>query len=365
MRLRFAAAAALMCLAAPLTAAAQGTLPPGITAQKQGHGWLFGDDKGMTLYTYDRDEGAPGKSTCNDDCALTWPPLVAPTDAKPAGDWSVVIRDDGTPQWAYKARPVYRYAQDAFPGATFGDGVGTVWRIAFRQIDTPAEIRIAQTVLGQVLTDTKGLTLYSSAAACIKDCLKSWQPLAAPALANAFGDWSVVVRPDGFRQWAYQGKALYRHRADVGPGEVSGHGVKGWSAVVLEPPPPLPPWATIQPSDAGELIANEQGLTVYAREVNPRNRRLMASRRPGCEGECLDPEWVPFIAAPDAKPIGSWALVDLGDGRKQWSYKGQKIYTNTQDKKPGDFKGIRFGGDRSWATIMRNGQPMQGVTVGG
>ena len=63
--------------------------------------------------------------------------------------------------------------------------------------------------------------------------------------------------------------------------------------------------------------------------------------------------------------MGSWALVKLPDGRQQWTYKGQKLYTHALDEKPGDFRGIRFGGDRAFSAIMRSGEPMQGVTVGG
>jgi predicted lipoprotein with Yx(FWY)xxD motif len=343
-------------------------LPPGIGGKMLGHGWQFADASGKTLYTFDRDEGAPGTSTCNGECVVTWPPMLAPADAKPAGDWSTITREDGAAQWAYKGMPLYRYASDAFEYATFGDGVNGAWRTAFQPIATPGEIKITQTILGQVLADAKGLTLYAQEgdkASCDTKCLQTWQPIAAPWLGNAFDDFSVVARENGFRQWAFKGKPLYRNIADVGPGEISGHTAKGWKSVVLEPAAPLPPWATVQSSDAGQLIANEQGLTVYAHEFNPRNRRAVLGRPANCVGECVDPQWIPFIAATDAKPMGSWALVDLPDGKKQWSYKGNKIYTNVADQKPGDFKGIRFGGDRSWAAIMRNGQPMQGVTVGG
>jgi predicted lipoprotein with Yx(FWY)xxD motif len=367
LRAAFVSCAFVLALAAP--AGAIDNLPAGIGGKQLGNGWQFADAKGMTLYTFDRDEGTPGKSGCNGECALAWPPVPAPVDAKPMADWSVITREDGSLQWAYKGMPLYRYAADAFAGSTFGEGVNGTWRIAFEPIPTPGEAKIGATILGQVLTDARGLTLYAfdkdqpgQKSGCAELCLKTWLPLTAPGLANAFGDWSLLVRDNGLRQWAYKGRPLYRHIADVAPGEISGSTIKGWQAVVLEPAPPLPPWATIQSSDAGELIANENGLTVYAHEFNPRNRR----RASNCTGDCIDGvDWKPFVAAADAKPTGSWALIDLPDGTKQWTYKGNKLYTNALDTKPGDFKGIRFGGDRSWAAIMRSGQPMQGVTVGG
>lgn len=344
-----------------------GALPTNIKARPRGDGWVFNDLRGMTLYTFDRDEGTPGKSSCNLECATVWPPYAPPADAKPVGEWSIIKRDDGSSQWAFRGRPLYLYAADVVAGGVFGDGVETLWHVAFKPIPVPREAGIGPTVLGQILTDNRGRTLYTTAKDCERQCLRTWEPLAAPALVHAFGDWSVVVRDNGLRQWAYKGKALYRKPAtDIRPGEISGHELAGWTVALLEPAPPLPPWATVQPSDAGELIANADGMTVYSHGLNARGRRRITVRPPGCEvDDCVDAQWRPFIAAPDAKPVGNWALATLPDGRQQWSYKGQKVFTNVLDKKPGDFKGIRFGGDRSWSAIMRNGEPMQGVSVGG
>ena len=77
---------------------------------------------GMTLYTFDKDAAGSGKSVCNGPCATNWPPLMAGADAKPSGDWTVITRDDGAKQWAYKGKPVYTWVKDAKPGDTTGDG---------------------------------------------------------------------------------------------------------------------------------------------------------------------------------------------------------------------------------------------------
>ena len=86
------------------------------------------DAKGMTLYTFDRDSG--GKSACNGPCATNWPPLMATGDAKDSGDWTVVTRDDGGKQYAYKGKPLYTWSKDAKPGDKTGDGVNNVWHTA-------------------------------------------------------------------------------------------------------------------------------------------------------------------------------------------------------------------------------------------
>ena len=96
---------------------------------KPSDGALVGSN-GMTLYTFDRDQAGSGKSVCNGACATNWPPLMAGADAKDSGDWTVVTRDDGAKQWAYKGKPLYYWAKDTKPGDRTGDGVNNVWKLA-------------------------------------------------------------------------------------------------------------------------------------------------------------------------------------------------------------------------------------------
>jgi len=85
---------------------------------------------GMTLYTFDRDAAGSGKSVCNGPCAQNWPPLMAQASDQSSGDWSVVTRDDGSRQWAYKGKPVYYWVKDTKPGDRTGDGLNGVWHTA-------------------------------------------------------------------------------------------------------------------------------------------------------------------------------------------------------------------------------------------
>ena len=84
---------------------------------------------GATLYTFDKDAAGSGKSTCNAQCATNWPPLVAQASDAASGDWSIVTRDDGSRQWAYKGWPLYTFAKDAKPGDATGDNRGNVWHV--------------------------------------------------------------------------------------------------------------------------------------------------------------------------------------------------------------------------------------------
>jgi len=78
------------------------------------------------LYTFDKDD--PGKSNCVDRCLQAWPALGAPAGAKAVGNWSVIVRPDGSSQWAYDNRPVYTFVRDS-EGVATGDGMGGAWHL--------------------------------------------------------------------------------------------------------------------------------------------------------------------------------------------------------------------------------------------
>jgi predicted lipoprotein with Yx(FWY)xxD motif len=116
-----AAAAALVFAGAALAAPAK----TGDSAK----GKVLTDAKGMTLYTFDKDAG--GKSACNGPCATNWPPLKAAASDKNEGGYTMITRDDGSMQWAYKGKPLYTWAKDTKPGDITGDGfLNGVWHIA-------------------------------------------------------------------------------------------------------------------------------------------------------------------------------------------------------------------------------------------
>lgn len=88
---------------------------------------------GLTLYRFDNDTAKPSKSTCNGDCAKTWPPVTVAKGGRifisgvKKSAVGVVKRDDGRLQVTIKGWPVYRFAKDTKPGDTKGQGVGGTW----------------------------------------------------------------------------------------------------------------------------------------------------------------------------------------------------------------------------------------------
>jgi predicted lipoprotein with Yx(FWY)xxD motif len=82
---------------------------------------------GATLYTFDQDRD--GNSSCYDDCAAHWPPLIALSTAKAHWRMSLTRRTDGQQQWAFDGKPLYTYIEDTMPGDINGDNVGNAWHV--------------------------------------------------------------------------------------------------------------------------------------------------------------------------------------------------------------------------------------------
>jgi predicted lipoprotein with Yx(FWY)xxD motif len=114
---------------AGLLAACGSMMMMGSGPAKMADGVYVGQN-GMTLYTFDRDTMGSGKSACNGPCATNWPPLMAAAGDGASGDWTVVMRDDGSRQWAFRGKPVYYWSKDTKPGDRTGDGFNNAWRLA-------------------------------------------------------------------------------------------------------------------------------------------------------------------------------------------------------------------------------------------
>ena len=374
--------------------AAQPATPPGVTMRVYPEpgfvatagfvtppGRAFADSRGYTLYITDKDQ--PGQSSCTGDCAKAWPPLAAPADAHPIGDWSLVEREGGVKQWAYRGKPLYTYANDLEPDpradgpncavrlcsafSIRGNGVDTVWHVATLQplpsIPDGIDVREIADAQGQGLVDPRGLTLYSFGGDAKSDkescapgqvCTAHWLPLDAPALANAAGDFSIVERADGTQQWAYKGRPLYRYDGDLEPGHANGDGVDKRYQVALVLRYFQPTQVALRSTAGiGKILTNAQGMTLYRRDGyryevgghslphsgffgSPTFGKFIGTS--GCDAECLK-TWKPFVAAADAKASGYWEILAREDGSKQWAYKGYALYTYVGDKKPGDLLG--------------------------
>jgi predicted lipoprotein with Yx(FWY)xxD motif len=81
-----------------------------------------------------------------------------------------------------------------------------------------------------MLVNAKGITVYtfdrdvagSGKSACTGDCAVKWPALTASASDKPSGDYAIITRDDGKRQWAYRGKPLYTWPEDQEPGDKYG-----------------------------------------------------------------------------------------------------------------------------------------------
>jgi predicted lipoprotein with Yx(FWY)xxD motif len=97
-----------------------------------------------------------------------------------------------------------------------------------------------KTSAGEVLTDAKGMTLYTfdkdteGKSNCSGECAEYWPPAMASASDKATGDLSIIKRADGSMQWADDGKPLYTYVDDKKPGDVMGDNKNGVWHIVKE-----------------------------------------------------------------------------------------------------------------------------------
>lgn len=354
----------------------------------------FADAKGMTLYTYAKDE--PGKSNCVDACAASWIPLAAAADAKPYGAWSVIARADGAKQWALNGHPLYTFVKDVDPGslggnspARFGakriNGAGQVvgggnrgsgvkgaaadqplpedWKPALvfpvtdMKVPDGIGVREVPDANALVLVNYKNMTLYAFDGDPAKDHEGDghWQPAAAPQFADPVGDFAFAVRPDGIKQWTYRGKGLYTYDGDFAADDAYGIGVdKRWNVAAIERYY-MPAGVELYDTPGqGKILATAKGITLYKRDGyilqsgGGHSLRRGQPQRPAvgrdigtdarCDTECSK-VWHPFLAPANAKARGFWDVATRADGSKQWVYQGYALWTYDGDKKPGDMNG--------------------------
>lgn len=102
-------------------------------------------------------------------------------------------------------------------------------------------VTIADSVLGRILVDGDGKTLYlfkpdaQGSSTCVEGCAGIWPPLTGTAVAEEGADGSLlgmVTRDDASEQVTYNGWPLYRYAGDTAPGDTNGQGINGvWFVV--------------------------------------------------------------------------------------------------------------------------------------
>ncbi|MDB6089053.1 MAG: hypothetical protein JWN85_1837 [Gammaproteobacteria bacterium] len=238
-------------------------LPPGFNVATTRVGRLLLNGRDFSIYASDAD--GPNKSNCDSECAKTWVPMLAPQSAHPHGDWAIFERSPGVRQWAFRKRPLYRFALDSYSHSFQGsDEPG--WHNVFTQLapPIPAGFTVQNTTAGQVVADANGKTVYMYS--CGDDaidqlscdhpdetqayrlamcgagdperCLHTFPYVLAPKGARSSNrSWSVIDidpksghlaargQPDALHVWAYRGRPVYTYAGDQRAGDTNADGI--------------------------------------------------------------------------------------------------------------------------------------------
>lgn len=390
-------------------------MPPGFRVEPtELEGPVFADSEGRTLYTWPSHRlrngysgETQGNPACYDEvrtetaglmspyppgillpeldtrpsCTDLWPPVLAADDAKDIGKWTVVDRKDGARQWTYDEQPLYISVKDSEPGDTLG---GTTRRFGG---DSPANrvpvgplprippgFAVKTTTVGRLLTTDKNYSVYAfdhdtpDTSMCDADCARTWKPVIAPGMARAKGEWSIIERSPGVRQWAFRQKPLYTYVLDARSWSLEGSDVPGWSNVYTQLAPPIPESFTVQNTLVGEVLADSRGMTIYTYVCGDDSIDQLSCDHPddtqvyrlamcggGDAGKCLK-TW-PYVQA-DTGTMGTsraWSVISIdpktghrasaeqADALSVWAYRDRPVVTYGGDQHPGDVNGAGTG----------------------
>ena len=241
-------------------------VPPGFAVKTTSTGRLLVTARNYSVYSFDKDTA--DKSACDVICARTWPPLIAPETARPQGEWSTIERGAGVRQWAFRKKPLYTYAVDPRTESEEGSDVPGWHNVYVQQVPAPpAQFTVQDTIVGQVLADAHGMTVYvyncgdDSADQLSCDdpddtqiyrlamcgggdpvkCGQNWPYVRAEKGASSKGHlWSVMSidprtghraapqQADALSVWAYRDRPVYTYAGDKKPGDVNGDGTGEW-----------------------------------------------------------------------------------------------------------------------------------------
>jgi predicted lipoprotein with Yx(FWY)xxD motif len=199
-------------------------------------------------------------------------------------------------------------------------------------------------------------------------CVQAWPPVYAGADAQPVGKWTVLDRPDGKKQWAYDGLALYTSVLDHGLGDVIGgssisprgadSGLAGDAEGAMRepvgPPRAMPKQFSVRAFARGRLLVLADGKSVYQWDKDTEGKS-------NCTGQCAN-EWAPVLAPDRVQAQGEWSTIERSPGVKQWAFRKRAVYTHVLDEKAPSQQG---GDVPGWHNVYTQPapNPPRGFTV--
>lgn len=196
-----------------------------------------------------------------------------------------------------------------------------------------SDISTRETALGQVYTDSKGMTLYvfdkdkADQSNCYEDCATAWPPLLVNDESTQLSGLGKITRNDGKQQWTLNHRPLYLWNKDQQAGDITGAGVKNiWSLARADQAP-----VKIYTTDSGKILTNKESMSLYIFSKDSKNVSA-------CYDDCAK-KWPPLTAQKADVGSGGLSVIARKDGTYQWAYQGSPIYTWVKDTQPGDVTG--------------------------
>ena len=102
-----------------------------LTTADSSLGEIVVDGEGLTVYMFDSDTQGGDASTCEGECATSWPSVTADSDDPDVegvtGEIGTITGVDGETQVTLNGWPLYYFAGDTAAGDTNGQGDNDVW----------------------------------------------------------------------------------------------------------------------------------------------------------------------------------------------------------------------------------------------
>jgi predicted lipoprotein with Yx(FWY)xxD motif len=224
------------------------------------------------------------------------------------------------------------------PGVTFQKvKVGKVTMIPGSSSDQQEQVTVYADGNGKTLYTFDKDTTPGKSACTDEQCAKAWPAMAAPADAQAFGEWSVITRDDGSKQWALKGKPLYSFVKDQKIGDNTGDAMaQVWHMALLRPAEEMTLPYGIDVSEVneanGQTLVDKNGMPLYAYDGDVSSGK--------CGEAACGKDWKPLLAGQLANAMGDFSVISRADGIQQWAYKGHPLFSYAGDMDLGDANGI-------------------------
>ncbi|HEY4365753.1 MAG TPA: hypothetical protein VGN07_00845 [Steroidobacteraceae bacterium] len=257
--------------------------------------------------------------------------------------------------------PGFRVESSELDGPVFADARGMTlyyWPYTTMRNGITGDPKNASACTDGVTTKTAGLMSPYPPGLVLpeldkrRSCTAVWPPVLAADDAKPIGAFTIIVRKDGKKQWAYDEHALYMSILDKVPGDVLGASTRKSGGdgpaerEVATVPPAIPPGFSIDSTALGRQLLTDKHYSVYFSDRD-------GPQKSNCDATCAR-TWVPVIASESAQPLGEWTIFERSPGIRQWAFRKKPLYTNALDASIGSLQGSDVPG---WHNVYTQKAP--------